>query len=329
MPILKAYQKCGFSSEKELACYIESQNKIGKDLRQLQHELKIGYSSIRRTINKFNINIIVGHGFINHGFKTEQEFADYLIESYKTNTIPEIAVKLGVSTETIQEHYFPKYRIKKRSSGESLYLKTKPANLTKLELEIINGMLLGDGSLYVNKKFKFKNAVLSYTCHYMEVLNDVRYKVLERLGWHLKTSSYIDKRTNKRYTNYTIVSRAFPEFTTLKNKWYPNGIKIVPRDIMLTPETCYWWYLGDGSSGDSSLMLCTNGFTEDDVEFLVSKMPVECTYYTTQKPIISINKLEKRRKFLDYIGPCRNEHLCYNHRWVINNGKMKPHPDFN
>jgi len=329
MPILKVYQKCGFSSESELACYIESQNKIGKNLRQLQHELKIGYSSIRRVIDKFNINVIVGHGFINHGFKTEQEFSNYLIEEYKTNTIPEIAIKLGVSTETVQEHYFPKYGIKKRSSGESLYLKTKPANLTSLEFEIINGMLLGDGNLYVSNRYEFRNASLQYTCHYMEVLNDVRYKVLERLGWHLKTNSYLDKRTNKRYTNYAIMSHSYPDLTILRNKWYPNGIKIVPKDLILTSETCYWWYLGDGTSGNSSLRLCTNGFTENDVKFLVSKMPIECNYYTTQGPMINIIKRRERRRFLDYIGPCRNEHRCYSKRWIINDSKMKPHPDFN
>lgn len=327
MPIIKAYQKCGFSSEKEFADYIESQNKLGKDLRQLHHELKIGYSSIRRTVNKFNIDVIVGHGYLNHGFKTEQEFIDYLTESYKTKMLSEIAAELGVSTETVQMHYFPKYGIKKRRFNESIFIRTKPANLTDIECEIINGMLLGDGSLYINKKFEFKNAVLLYTCHYMEVIDDLRYDVLKKLGWHFKIAKQFDHRTNKTYTNYTIVSRAFPELTELKKKWYINGVKIVPKDIELTKETCYWWYLGDGSSGNSSLRLCTNGFTENDVQFLANKMPVECTYYTTQGPMISINKLKERRKFLDYIGICR--HNCYNHRWIINDGNMKPHHDFN
>lgn len=327
MASIRAYEKCGFSSEKELADYIKSQNELGKDLRQLQNELHIGYSSIRRTINKFKIKTIVGHGYLNHGFKTEQEFINHLNELYKTNTMPEIAIKLGVSTHTVQNHYFPKFKIKKRKFNESSFLKTKPANLTKIESEIINGMLLGDGSLYINKKFEFKNAVLLYTCHYIEVLDDIRYNLLKKLGWHFKIVSRFDKRTNKTYTNYTICSRSFPELTELKKKWYPNGIKIIPKDIILTPETCYWWYLGDGSSGNSSLILCTNGFTEKDVKFIANKIPVECAVYTTQGPMINIIKRKERRKFLDFIGPCR--HKCYSKRWIINNKYMKPDENFN
>src|SRR5206468_3127331 len=58
------------------------------------------------------------------------------------------------------------------------------------------------------------------------------------------------------------------------NKWYPNGKKIVPLELKLTPTTVLHWFMGDGTTSfikntnRVELTLCTNGFNKIEVIFL-------------------------------------------------------------
>jgi hypothetical protein len=59
----------------------------------------------------------------------------------------------------------------------------------------------------------------------------------------------------------------------IKQRWYPNGKKIIPKDLVLAPITVMNWYLGDGSSHISSYrnmyaQLSTQGFCDEGVEQL-------------------------------------------------------------
>jgi len=53
-------------------------------------------------------------------------------------------------------------------------------------------------------------------------------------------------------------------------KWYAgkNHLKIIPRDLVLTPNTMLVWLMGDGSNVGGNIGLYTNAFPEDDVRFL-------------------------------------------------------------
>lgn len=50
--------------------------------------------------------------------------------------------------------------------------------------------------------------------------------------------------------------------------WYPDGKKIVPKNISLTPTTLLHWHIGDGSTGKKQIFLYTQRFPKADVEFL-------------------------------------------------------------
>src|SRR6185369_10572698 len=69
----------------------------------------------------------------------------------------------------------------------------------------------------------------------------------------------------------------YAEFVREHARWYPNGRKIVPRDLHLSPVTLNHWFCGDGRGGDAkgTLGFCTDGFSPEDVGFLVDHLRLD------------------------------------------------------
>jgi hypothetical protein len=156
--------------------------------------------------------------------------------------------------------------------------------LSDFQLEIIVGSLLGDGS--IKKKYHHNCRFSKPQC--------VKFK--EYLDWHfIKLYPYSTKlykgytdriiiNSNKKIINYKTGDKklkyyclgtiAHPVFTKLREKWYPNGVKVVPCDLKLTPLTIAIWYCDDGSNDFSSrkASISTQGFSFNDVELLAGNL---------------------------------------------------------
>ncbi len=143
--------------------------------------------------------------------------------------------------------------------------------MDKLE-DIINGLLLGDGCITIDKN---KYCRLKVTAKDKKLLEWIKSK-LER--WGLRCYFTFDRR-NETYSLYT----SHELFIRLRRRLYTkiNGKtqKVVPRDLELTPTTLLFWYIGDGSlvrHPDPNrvpwIVLATNNFRKEDVEFLIQKL---------------------------------------------------------
>ena len=289
-------------------------SKRGFDDRYIYRKLGVPPTSFYRLCRKLKIglpNNVLMHRMC--GFETDGEFLSRVAELYASGmSVGAVATTFGVTYRGLFE-YLQRNHFEFRSVSEWRELQIPQVVLTDGELQVVDGALLGDGYLSIRKK----TGHFAYTCHYRTVVENLKSQ-LGSIWMNIKQQSYADSRTNKRYTSYVGESRCYQIFTDLRSKWYPNGVKIVPRDIKLTPVVCYWWYLGDGTSKSTSLALCTNGFTADDVEFLSSAFPVKSQIYMQNgQPMLYITKTEDRIEFLNYIGRCR--HQEYNHRWIIHN----------
>ena len=87
-----------------------------------------------------------------------------------------------------------------------------------------------------------------------------------------------DKNGNKLLTVHLTTPNTV-QLYEIRQKWYnKQGTKIIPSDLILTPDKVLHWYIGDGSLKKrknkdeslslSSIELCTQGFNEEEAERL-------------------------------------------------------------
>jgi hypothetical protein len=128
----------------------------------------------------------------------------------------------------------------------------------------------------------------------------------------VKETSYFDTRTNKTYHGIMFRTRVSEVFTFYKKKWYPNGTKIVPSDLKLTPLICAIWFCDDGSvirktENSLQLQLATDGFSKEEVDFLAGLLRKELNelfiVYPKEGHYVIHAYTNATKKFIQYIGP--------------------------
>lgn len=187
----------------------------------------------------------------------------------------------------------------------------KPIHLTEKHIDILNGLLLGDGHLDANKS----SARYTQGSKHKEFLEHVK-KVLP-LEWG---PIWEDKKWNC----YHIKSHHTPNLLDFWKKWYIDGKKVVPQNLQLNNETLLYWFLSDGSirftnrkkfpnSSYFEIKLATDGFTKEENLFLVSKLKelgIAASLLTSNKIRIYSNSKEY---FFNLIG--RTPVSCYEYKW--------------
>lgn len=236
----------------------------------------------------------------------------YLKEKLSTTQIGKLC---GVSHQTILDWLY-KSDIPIRNIGERIHLgKVNHCNLSKEAIEWLNGELLADGCL---SSRSIHSAIFAYGSKYPEYAHYVS-NILDSFG--IKQMGKINKRyyEDSDYSTYHYASLAYEELIGLKEKWYLNKHKIVPKDIELTPLTCRQWYIGDGSLSHQKgrmphIRLATNGLFIEDIEWLVLQLN-KLGFLAKQRDHghrIGISAYSTK-DFLDYIGECPVE--CYKYKW--------------
>lgn len=147
-------------------------------------------------------------------------------------------------------------------------------NLFERQLQIIDGLMLGDGTL--ERRKPTHNASLKvHRC-----LRDISYRnwLAKELSSLLTPKScyeneIFDKRTNRKYYHASFRSKCCPCLTPIYDRWYPNGIKSIPSDLKLNPLTLAVWFADDGSLYNPTnyaldIKFATHGFTAADAERL-------------------------------------------------------------
>jgi hypothetical protein len=113
-------------------------------------------------------------------------------------------------------------------------------------LEIINGTLLGDASIECKEGKYYYYSLVSKSKEFLEWVKKFFLK------YRIKPYILLNNYTSKVYMlGFYINARPYKELLNLRDKWYKEikgkTIKVVPRDLELTPTTLLFWYLGDGS----------------------------------------------------------------------------------
>lgn len=231
-------------------------------------------------------------------------------------SLHQIAKLCNVSDQTILK-YMNKFKISRRSMNEARHLvSANHCNLSQNKIDLINGELLGDGHLGVQSSY---SSFFSYGSKYFEYITYIS-NILKSFG--IRQVGRIRMHINKKRGNisYHYVSRSYVELLSIRKKWYPDGKKIVPKDLKLTPLTCRQWYIGDGclihnNCKNLYIKLFTESLKIIDVDFLVNGL-IKLGFKATRQPFKNTIYISTHstKDFLNYIGKCPVK--CYEYKWA-------------
>lgn len=155
--------------------------------------------------------------------------------------------------------------------------------ISDIAKQILTGTLLGDSYItkYKRKNCKSVNILNSRICalHSIKQKEYVLYLVNllsnEGLKINYKEDNLIRHSIINNREVITIGACSLSvvrniEFNNWRDKWYPNGKKIVPVEFMkhLTPLAIAIWFMDDGSKHECSYYLHTDGFELKDQQYL-------------------------------------------------------------
>lgn len=202
--------------------------------------------------------------------------------------------------------------------------------MNKKQKEIITGSMLGDGCFSRLKaqptwNWKFVKTQAKLDIQGIDKISYINFhKINLEPQFHCNICGYKHKSTiicnnitiTPQTTGYVLATRTNEIFTNLGKKWYnisPENklIKIIPKDIEITPLVLCIWYMDDGSKekGKNRIRIATNCFQDHEVEFLANiinknfGLKSRLIHNVKNEPMIEIGGYKNYKKFYEFIKP--------------------------
>jgi len=248
---------------------------------------------------------------------------DWLVEQYWHNglSIEEVAAIAGTSKTNINR-WMMQLDIPRRDR-QGIGKRANYVDLTPEALEFIDGWMLGDLCVFAEKHNTISARIAFGTKH-----KDCTQWMSDRMAsFGIEQGGQIHENIYPEMNNcrtFSYQSRYYRDLKPVRDRWYRSDRKkIVPRDIVLTPDIVRYWYIADGMLAcphheRPRIGLATHGFPEEDVEFLVSMLDTIGIQSHRQKRNSIYIPVGSVQDFLNYIGTCDKglEHLYY-YKWEI------------
>lgn len=271
---------------------------------------------------------------------------EWLQQKYEVDklTLDEIGAIVGAKNQNSVRQALLYYGIPLRTGLQCLFRYRNPHSLNgdgfSIDDSVITGCLLGDAGLRCYNK----SSNLSYPCFCKKnkFYDHVLYVGKLLFGEHAEnrikeTSSNIGLQ---KFPCFFLSSYVHEELMPYWTKWYPeenNYVKVVPRDIDLTPTALLHWFMDDGSASyrkrnypsnwtqrktQVKLTLCSESFTFEDQQFLCDLINSSYHLKAAVKKSnsggtgfrIGIGQ-SKVKDFFDLMGPCPVPSMAY--KWKI------------
>lgn len=195
-----------------------------------------------------------------------------------------------------------------RSAREGLRLhKRNDSPLSVEMIQRIEGELLGDGCLKkrtCQSKFSFANSNREYA-HWLAGLfikNNV-----DLTGSGVRKEKYYHKNWNRWFVRYNFCTLCSVQFEELELRWYSERRKVVPPDLIISPNLVLHWFLGDGSLPKKEYAIfCTDSFSYEEVCFLSDELNRVIGIASSPTPYKTYHRLFVPKTsvpaLLDYMG---------------------------
>ena len=250
---------------------------------------------------------------------------EWLQREYETNkrSSYNIAAELGVSPSTIR-CWLLRHDIEIRDGDESYFLTHRnELEISPRLMELLEGELLGDGCIV---PAGLRTAVYGHGTKHREYVvwlaEEFAREGLLQSGRIRRVVNFPDEEHSS--VTYVYRSRSYEGLMELRSRFYPlpQGKKIVPPDLALTPIVVRQWYIGDGQIHGpprqrASITLHTCAFDRTSIGRLMTSLAevgFQVTHQAARNTIhISAHSTED---FLEYIGVCPGAIQCvYGYKW--------------
>jgi len=216
-------------------------------------------------------------------------FDSYINKQMSTVEISNNSIEifgLKISAGTIYKELI-RHKIPIRTKSESVSIATSTldrniSHLNKSLIEWIDGFLLGDGYIGINKTKK--NVFCGSRFCFGSVEKEWVDYAMSEFKSYCPSESKQHGKIRKKAPRLTWSSSTLthPDIVLQAQRWYGQNIdykKEVPKDVKITPTSLLLWYLGDGS--------ITNNITATTLQFAT------CSFSRGSLENILIPKMEK------------------------------------
>lgn len=186
----------------------------------------------------------------------------------------------------------------------------KDLSLNQRQRSLIIGSLLGDGTLRigegaVNANFKVEHGLQQKDLVFW------KYEILKSwVSTEPKISYRYDPNGNKYAKSWWFRTIRHPELLKLRNKFYKDGIKIIPNDIVKLMDNfaVACWIMDDGSYSRSAIDISTYSFSLGDIykiiELFSKKFGVVAKYFRDRdKGYRMYFSVSETKKVIEFIKP--------------------------
>lgn len=219
--------------------------------------------------------------------------------------------------------------------------------MNKDQLDILIGSLLGDGCIEINGSGNcfFSKSQSIDRVEYLNWLSDKLTPYSNGVNDYLVNKIYFHdgkiKRNSEKIKQCRIRTKVSEEFKQMEKQWYlrdiygnciyrmvsdsrKERIKIVPRNITLTPLLLAVWFCDDGNNycKDRRITFCTNGFSVDDCNYLREILMRDVGFdsnltFSYKKPMIRL-KTKNYLNFIELVKPYVSKWDCFLYKIDVN-----------
>lgn len=175
--------------------------------------------------------------------------------------------------------------------------------LSHYQKQVLIGTVLGDSSL------KNNGTNSSLSCAHSLKQVDLCIRLMEIFSDYGSTNRYFESFSEKRNITYygnTFSTLSNPAFTYYRDLFYPNGKKIIPKEIYddFTDVSLAWLFMDDGYKASRGHGIATNCFSLEDISILqnilLEKFELKTTVHNGNRLYISAKCNDK---FMETVSP--------------------------
>jgi len=224
--------------------------------------------------------------------------------------------------------------IEKRSLGLIKHLSCgNMLDISKEGVQFIDGLLLGDGHIDHRSVYSSRYQHSEKHEEYLAWLSEKLHGFGIGQSGSITLMEYPEQGDD--VTAYHYCSKSYDGLLEFRNRWYADGKKKVPKDLVLDPLAAFNWYIGDGNlkhprKARPFIELCTCDFTTCDVHFLIEKLG-DVGIIGTRTPSDNTIRLSNKNAliFLDFISPYYSyAKTCYKYKWDLTRTKKEWEAEF-